>query len=97
MAILDEVLNEERERLQRIQAAMLKELELLPKGYISKKTIHGKQYSYLQKREGNKIVSQMIPHQDIAEIERKIVRRRQLQASIREVEANIQKIERVIE
>lgn len=97
MAILDEVLNEERERLQRIHAAMLRELEFLPKGYISKKTIHGKQYSYLQKREGSKIVSQMIPCQNVAEMEQKIARRRQLQASIREVEASIQKIERVIE
>ena len=71
MAILDQVLNEEFDRLQRIRAAMRKELELLPKGYISLKNIHGKQYPYLQKREGNKVVSQIVSEADLEELQQK--------------------------
>jgi len=97
MAILDEVLNEEFDRLQRIRAAMLKELELLPKGYISMKNIHGKQYPYLQKREGSKVVSQSVASHELEDLEQKIARRKQLQASLREVEGNIKKLERVIQ
>lgn len=97
MAILDEVLNEELDRLQRIRAAMLKELELLPKGYISMKSIHGKQYPYLQKREGAKVVSQSVAGDELESLEQKIAQRKQLQASLREVEGNIKKLERVIQ
>lgn len=96
MSVLNEVLNEEFDRLQRIRVVILTELEFLPKGYISIKKIHGKQYPYLQKREGSKVVSKIVAKHELEELEKKIARRKQLQASLREVDGDIKKLERVI-
>ena len=97
MTVLAEVLMEEHARLLRIRAAMSQELETLPRGYISRKNIHGKVYPYLQKREGQKVLSRMIPSDKLAELEQQIARRKQLEASLREIEVSIKKIERVIQ
>lgn len=60
MTILEEVLLEEYNRISRTEALIEKEMQDLPKGYISKKRIKGKEYSYLQFRDGNKVCSQYI-------------------------------------
>ena len=46
MSALDDLFAEEYERLKRMQSAMERELDRLPKGYLSKKNICGKQYYY---------------------------------------------------
>lgn len=35
------------------------------------KNIHGKQYPYLQKREGSKVISQIVPGHELEELEQK--------------------------
>lgn len=60
MNILQEILLEEFERISRTETLINKELEGLPKGYISKKKINGKEYSYLQFRKDGKVCSQYI-------------------------------------
>ena len=96
MSVLYDVLEEEKERLLRMKSAMEKELESLPKGYLSKKRISGREYYYLQHRDGGKMVSSFVPAADVEEMRTKVERRRQLQASIRECRENIRKLERVI-
>lgn len=95
MSILDEVLSEEYERMKKMRAAMKKELDSLPKGYISKKTINGKQYSYLQMRQARKIVSEFISEKNVETLEKQIKKRNQLKMSIKQIDRNIKKIERV--
>ena len=95
MAILDEVLLEEYNRMKRMRAAMNKEMDSLPKGYISKKRIKHKRYSYLQWRQDGKIVSKYIPAKYVLEIKKQIERRNQLKISINEIVNYLKKIERV--
>jgi hypothetical protein len=96
MSVLDEVLREEYERIKKIRAVMQAELNELPKEYISRKNIRGNIEYYLQKRVGAKLVSSYISKEAVPGFEKKIARRKQLQASIRGLDKNIRKIERVI-
>ena len=60
MAVLDEVLIEEKDRLLRMQSRMQSEYNELPQGCLSKKMIHGSCCYYLQHREGDKVVSKYV-------------------------------------
>lgn len=96
MSALDDLFAEEYERLKRMQSAMERELDQLPKGYLSKKNIGGRQYYYFQCRKGSKIVSSYVAPSVLKEYEAKIARRKQLEASVRECKANINRLERVM-
>ncbi len=96
MSALDDLFAEEYERLKRMQSAMERELDRLPKGYLSKKNIGGKQYYYFQRRSGSKIVSSYVAPSVVKEYEAKIARRKQLEASVRECKANIIRLEKVM-
>src|SRR5665647_920526 len=96
MTVLDSVLQEEYERSKKMKAAMERELSTLPSGYISKKIINKNVYYYLQKRVGLKIIGAYIPLEEVQQIKDRVARRKQLEKSIRELEINIKKIERVL-
>jgi hypothetical protein len=96
MTVLDSVLQEEYERSKKIKTAMERELRALPSGYISKKTINKNIYYYLQKRVGLKIIGDYIPPEALQQIKDQVARRKQLEKSIRELEENIKKIQRVV-
>ena len=95
MSILDSVLQEEYERSIRMKKATEKELDALPKGYISEKIINGKKYYYLQNRLQAKVVSKYIHFDDVESLKEKISSRKQLQQSIKELNDNIKKIRKV--
>lgn len=96
MSILMEVLQEELDRLERQQAVYERDLQALPKGYISKKKIAGKEYCYLQHREGDKVISQYISAEDLPKIEVQVKRRKQLEASLRRVREDQKKLRKVL-
>ena len=96
MAVLDLVLQEELDRIKKIKAVMEKELGTMPIGYLSKKMINNKSYFYLQRREGGKIVGTYVKPNDVDKFKEQIERRKQLEKSIRQINENIKKIERVI-
>ena len=96
MSILMEVLKEELDRLNRQQVVYSADLQELPKGYISKKNIRGKESYYLQHRDGNKIVSKYISAEDLPDVEEQIRRRRQLEASLRRVKEDQKKLRKVL-
>ncbi|MDY0257292.1 hypothetical protein [Gudongella oleilytica] len=96
MSVLDNVLAEEYERMQRIRQAMQKELEELPQGYISKKKIKGNVYFYLQWRSGSKVLSKYVHPENLVEIEQKIKRRKELLKSINEIDKSLVKIKKVV-
>ena len=66
------------------------------RGYISKKYINNKEQYYLQHREGEKIVSQYIRHEDLPSIEKSIKRRKFWEESIRELKKNMKQIEKAL-
>lgn len=96
MSILMEVLQEEMDRLNRQQLAYEADMQELPKGYISKKNIRGKESYYLQHREGSKIISKYISSEDLPDIEASVKRRKQLEASLRRVKQDQKKLRKAL-
>ena len=96
MAVLDEVLNEEKDRLLRMKYRMQSEYNELPQGYLSKKMIHGSCCYYLQHREGDKVISKYVNAADVDELSQKIDRRRSLKKSLREIDMQLKKIQKVV-
>lgn len=96
MSILEGVLTEEYDRLQRLISNLEKEREELPRGYISKKIISEKPYYYLQYRENNKIKSEYIPKSKLDTVRKDISLRRELDLRIKEAKKDKKKLERVL-
>ena len=61
---------------------IVEELNKLPKGYISKKTIHGKTYFYLQRKENSKVISEYIKSNEVENYRKLLVRRNKLEKEL---------------
>ncbi len=96
MSALHDVLQEELERALRVKSAIELELKDLPLGYISRKNIRNKPAYYLQKRQGQKIISKYLPIHQVPKLEKQIKRRRQLQASLRALDDNVSRLRRAL-
>ena len=96
MSILMEVLEEELDRLNRQEIVYKRDLQELPKGYISKKRIKGREYCYLQRREGGKVLSHYISAEDLPMMEAQIVKRKRLEEAIRRVKEDRAKLRKVL-
>ena len=82
-------LNKERHNLG-------KRISSLPKGAVRKKAIRGKEYYYLQYRDGNKVRSKYIPASDVDELTKKVEERREAEKRLRELNRVISKYSHVI-
>lgn len=96
MSFLIGVFKEELDRLEQEKVVFEEQLQLLPKGYISKKKIAGKEYCYLQRREGGKVISQYIAAGDLPKIEVQIKRRKRLEESLRRIREDQKKLRKVL-
>lgn len=67
------------ENAAQLYERLTEELAALPKGYISKKTIKGNTQYYLQWREDGKLKSKYIRKDDLASMEQKIARRKEIE------------------
>ena len=67
---------------------LLKQLDELPDGYISKKTIKGKVYTYLQYFSNGKIVSKYVSSGSLKTLEAKLAKRKEIEAKIKELKGN---------
>ena len=65
---------------------LIKELSTLPKGYISKKTIHGDEYYYFKYYENNKQVSKYIKKDELEDLKNKLKRRKELESIIKKLD-----------
>ena len=72
-------------------------LSVLPKGYISKKTIGGKQYLYLQTRNGGTVESKYIKTEEVEEITNQISLRKEYEAELPEILIRLADIETAAE
>ena len=96
MAILDDILREELQRIERVRAAYLDELSSLPKGTLVRKKIAEGEYYYLQYREGSKVISKYIKARAQNEISAKIERRKTLQDALKRLNTDKAKLERIL-
>ena len=72
-------------------------LSVLPKGYISKKTIGGKQYLYLQTRNGDTVESKYIKAEEVEEIAKQLSLRKDYKAQLPEILIRLANIETAAE
>ena len=72
-------------------------LNVLPKGYISKKTIGGKQYLYLQTRNGDTVESKYIKAEEVEEIAKQLSLRKDYEAQLPEILIRLADIETAAE
>lgn len=96
MSILMGVFEEELDRLNRQEVIYARDLQELPKGYLSKKMISGKEYCYLQYRNGGKVISKYISAENLPKVEAQVKRRQQLEASLRRVREDQKKLRKVL-
>lgn len=62
---------------------LLLELESLPKGYISRKHIHDKDYFYLQYKENGKLISKYIKEDDLPSLKSQLNKREEIEKEIK--------------
>ena len=96
MSVLEDVLREEYARSLRLSHLMEKELALLPKGSVRVRMIRGREYYYLNHREGDRVLSDYIPASEVEAIRAKVARRRELKAALKEQERSRRQIERAL-
>lgn len=72
-------------------------LSVLPKGYISKKKIGGKQYLYLQTRNGDTVESKYIKAEEVEEITKQLSLRKEYEAALPEILIRLADIETAAE
>ena len=66
---------------------LLYTLGTLPHGYISRKTIKGKVYTYLQYFHKGKILSFYVPAAELADVEAKLAQRKEIEKELKELSA----------
>lgn len=69
-------------------------LSALPHGYISHKTINGKQYSYLQSRAFGKMGSTYLKSDEAEKIAEQLAYRKQLESDLPELDVRLSELER---
>lgn len=86
------VLSEYKDLLER-KLKLEIELQELVQGYISKKTIKGNTYCYLQNRVGGKLTSQYLKSEEVDKIAEQIARRKQCEAELPKLKARLSELE----
>jgi len=76
---------------------MEEKLNALPKGYISKKTIGGKKYLYLQTRNGDTVESKYIKAEEAGKITSQLSLRKEYEAELPEIILRLADIETAAE
>ena len=96
MSILEEVLEEEYIRATRLSRLMEAELATLPRGSVRVRRIRGREYYYLNHREGKTVASDYIPASKVDSVRAKIARRKELETALKEQRRSRRQIERAL-
>lgn len=97
MSLLEKVILQEEKRNEIMMQKYKKELELLPRGKIMKKTINNKYYYYLCFRDGKKVISKYLGKNDdnIKRVYEGLIRRNQIEDIIEKLEEEKIKIKKM--
>lgn len=88
----DMIVTEYTELLER-KAKIEAELAALPQGYISRKNIGGKEYSYLQNRVFGKMVSTYLKENEADKVSEQLMQRKQLEAELPQIDTRLGELE----
>ena len=97
LSILDVKLIDEYYRCEnalRVHEMALKEMNFT--GNISVKTINGKQYSYLQWRDKDKVKCRLLSDNGVAVVKRQINRREEHKSSIKHLKHDMKQIQKIL-
>ncbi len=97
MSIVNGILKEELERLEKLQAKYLDMFEALPKGSLRKKKIGQKMYFYLVSRKGGQVVTEYLCQGDSPKaksFEEQDAKRRDLKSKVKNIKMDIAEIRR---
>jgi len=99
MKILNGVLNEELDRLNKLKKSYEKQIAKLPKGSLIRKNIKGNIYYYLNYRQEKKKIFKYIgklPGKELENLFAKIEERRKLEKLNKQVKKDIKKLKKMI-
>lgn len=96
VTILEGVLLEEYERAVRTVEALAEAMRELPRGYLRERERNGRTYYYLQRREGNRVVSEYVPRERVNEVRAQVERRHELAAGLKVQERSRRQIEKAL-
>ena len=99
MKILNDILQEEKERLLELEKIYKSKIQQLPKGSLIKKNIKGHNYYYLNYRSYKKQVFKYIgrlSEKEVKDLLTKIEERRKFEKFLRQVKKDIKEIEKKI-
>ena len=96
MSVLEDVLREEYARSLRLSHLMERELASLPKGRVRVRVIRGREYYYLNHREGDRVISDYISASKVEAVRAMVARRKELKAALKEQERSRKQIERAL-
>ena len=97
MAIVFDILREERRRLLALSEKYSEKLSQLPKGTLSRKRRYNKDYYYLARREGSQVRFVYVgpaSSDKVKSIGADIEKRRGLVAKLKKVQADLKEVER---
>ena len=97
MAMVFDILEEEKRRLRSLKARYEQQLSELPKGSLSRKKRWNREYLYLAYRESGKVKFEYIGPVDsdaAQEAEANVLRRKALEEKLSQVEENLADVER---
>lgn len=91
------IISREEARNENMIIEYTKELETLPRGKITPKTINGKIYYYLYYREGKKVVSKYIGKDEerLTAVREQLARRSQIEEIIKKLKAEKEQIKKL--
>jgi len=84
----------EYKRLISRQSEIYSLLQTLPKGYISKKSINGKNYYYRQYRTGSSVSSHFIKSEQVSDLSKQMAMRKQLEEEKKTISCRISELEK---
>ena len=101
MSMLMTVIYREEARNEKMIIEYTKELETLPRGKITPKTVNGKTYYYLYYRDGKKVISKYIgkDNDSLTSIRERLTRRSQIEEimkKLKEEKVKIKKLEAIL-
>ena len=101
MSMLMTVISREESRNERMLSEYIRELDALPRGKITPKTVNGKIYYYLYYRDGKRVVSKYIGKdgENVERMREMLIRRSQIEEMIKrlkEERAQIKKLEAML-
>ena len=70
------------------------ELSSLPRGSVSRKTINGKQYAYLQRRENGKMTSRYLSFEDEQLVLTQLAQRKSMERELPEIKNRLRDLEK---